>query len=239
MQSFPVFQASLRIRKHGHFSVHKGGILHTVFRGNNRALVKLFFFYAGQIQCHTLSGFRNFRVLLMYLNVSNPRFQSFRIDLQCISLMERSRDKGSRNNGSKSLQAEHAVNRKTRNALGISFRKSLYHFGNRLFTILNSLSRNGGYANHGGFFQDAPFQLFLNILLHHRNPFRIHSITLCQHQDTFFNTEELQDIQMLSCLRHDSFIGGHNHKYHVHPHYTGDHLLNKLLMSGYINDSAA
>ena len=239
MQSFSIFQTSLRIRKHGHFSVHKGGILHTVFRGNNRALVKLFFFHSGQIQCHTLSGFRNFGVLLMHLNISDSGMQSLRINLESIPFMERSRDKGSRNNGSKSLQAEHAVNRKTRNSFGISFRKRLYHRGNCLFAILYSLPCNGRNTNHRGIFQNAPFQLFPNILFHHRNPFRIHGIALCQHQDTFFNAEKFQNIQMFSGLRHNAFICRHNKKHHVHPHDTGDHLLNKLLMSGYINDSAA
>ena len=175
----------------------------------------------------------------MHLNISNSGMESLRINLQRIPLMERSRDKGSRNNGSKALQTEHAVNRKTRNALGISFRKRLYHRRNCLFAILYSLPCNGRNTDNRCVLQDGILQFLPNILFHHRNPFRIHRITLCQHQDTFFNTEELQDIQMLSCLRHDSFIGGHNHKYHVHPHYTGDHLLNKLLMSGYINDSAA
>ena len=175
----------------------------------------------------------------MHLNISYSGMESLRINLQCISLMKCSGNKRTGNNGSKSLQAEHTVNRKTRNSLGISFRKRLYHRRNCLFAILYSLPCNGRNTNHRGIFQNAPFQLFPNILFHHRNPFRIHGIALCQHQDTFFNAEKFQNIQMFSCLRHNAFIGCHNHKHHVHPHHTGNHLLDKLFMPGNINDPAA
>ena len=130
VESFSVFQTPFTVTKHGHLAVHQSGILHTVFKRNHRTLMELFFLHPAQVQRYTLSRLGKLRILLMHLNVSNPCFQSFRINCKGISLMKCSGNQRSGYNRTKSLETKNAVNRQSRYSFRIPLRKRRNHLFN-------------------------------------------------------------------------------------------------------------
>ena len=88
-------------------------------------------------------------------------------------------------------------------------------------------------------FQKSTGKLLPHIFFHHLQPFFIHKITFIQHNDTLLNSEKIQNIHVFSCLWHDSFIRCNYQKYQVHSDNSGNHIVDKFLMSGYIDDPRA
>ena len=77
----------------------------------------------------------------------------------------------------------------------------------------------------------------MNVFFHQFQPIRIfHQISLGKYHNPLFDLEKFADFEVLSCLRHHSFISGHDQRYQIDPCCPCHHVSHELLVSRHIND---
>ncbi len=105
-----------------------------------------------------------------------------------------------------------------------------------VFKFSNTFARKRRYPYQRGIFKEAADTEIPHLLLDQIQPFRLHHIFLGDDDNALLDPEQTADLKMFPGLRHDPFIGGDNKGHQVHAHNPGDHVLDKLLMTGDIDN---
>ena len=184
-----------------------------------------------------MSGVTLFLIFSVNLNASDLTFFSDRIHLKCVFFRDRSGHQCSGDDCSKSGKCKYSVDRETRNSMNIF----LYHFVSGLmFDLFYQIIKAGTcrcrYFDKRRMFQECSGKFFPYILFHHLQPLFIYEITFIQHNDTLLDSEKVQNIHVLSCLRHDSLIRRDHQEYQIHSDNSRNHVVDKFFMSRNIND---
>ncbi len=68
-------------------------------------------------------------------------------------------------------------------------------------------------------------------------PFLVDQVALGQGHDHRLHPQKPNDVEMLSSLGHDPFVGGHHQEHDVDPGRAGEHVADEALVSGHVDDA--
>ncbi len=89
--------------------------------------------------------------------------------------------------------------------------------------------------HHGRAFQKGARHQFLHLELHQSHQVRVYQVGLGQRDDAARNPQQAADVEVLTRLRFDGFIGGNNEQHQVDPAHPGQHVLDEALVARHVH----
>ena len=105
------------------------------------------------------------------------------------------------------------------------------------FQFVQAIAGVGGDADHGAALEGCAFQGVFNLGFDQFHQFFIDQISLGDHHQAAGDLQDIEDSQMLPGLRHDAFIGGHDQQCEVDGAHAGQHVFDKSLVAGNVDDA--
>ena len=103
--------------------------------------------------------------------------------------------------------------------------------------VLQPLAGNRGHGNDRCTLQKGGFEKLTDVLTDQVKPIGIvQQIDLGEHDQSLFDTEQLADFQVFPGLGHDALVGGNHQCHQINPGGSGNHVLDKALMAGNIDN---
>ena len=175
----------------------------------------------------------------MNLYIPNPHGPLLRIQKQLVADGYSAVQQRPCHDGAEALYGKGAVDIQPGRAVGATFRQPFRH---RLYLgdeVRKAPARKSVRLDDIGVGGRRIGQLGANVLLDQLPHVFVDRIGLRDDDEILLDAQERQNIHMLDRLRHDAFIGVYDQQHHAQSGQAGDHVLDKSLVAGNVDDAGA
>ncbi|MPM34725.1 hypothetical protein SDC9_81312 [bioreactor metagenome] len=233
----PALQRERRVIQHFDLYVQAGGERHAVRLRHRVAPPDPVSAKPNQIQRRAHSRRRLVNGPVMALNTAYPGLFSAGIDGHRLSCFDGALHQRAGDHRTKAVDRENPVDRKPERTDVAFFFRAVHQRDNLCLQLVDSLTGIRTDGDHGRVFQKRSLHIFPDFLQHGLQPFLLHHVYLCDHDNSALDAQQRQNSEVFSGLRHESLVRRHYQQHDVHSGRTHQHIPDKAFMPRHIHDA--
>jgi hypothetical protein len=214
---------------------------HTEFpgRGEHQASAKRRVLDSGEIYGGSLPGDSAFNGFAAGLHAAHPEPFAGREQFNFIAGCYASGNQRSGDNRAKTFDGEGTIDRQAEVARNIFSRSLLGGSEKSLFQFGQSRSGSCAHGKNGSALKERTAQIFFDLQADQAGCVGIDEVAFRQGHDAALHAEEPADIEVLSRLRFDGFVGGDHQQHKIDSRCTCEHVADETLVPRHVDKSKA
>ena len=232
-----ISQRPFGIVKHPKLHIQHAGPLQGALGSEDVPSLQFLFLEIHQIHSSPLACIGGVHHAAVDLEAAHFRDPVPRIDLHLVSHGDLSLCQGAGDDGTKSADGEDPVDGNPEQGWICPAVFHIFcHLQDQLFQFFHVLTGIRGDWQQGSVFQKGSPDDFSHVFRNQLQPFGLHQVCLGEDDDAASDAQHLQDLKMFHGLRHDPFIRSHNQQDQVDAADPGQHVPDKLFVTGHVDD---
>src|SRR5262249_27074708 len=195
--------------------------------------------HASQVQSCALAGKRLLGLAAVHLHAANAGPLARRKNLNLLLLPDLAGDQRAGHHRAEALHGEHAVDGQAEEGFAAARRDIRGETNDLALQVVKTGPLEGADCNHrrARSIEKRPAHKILNLQANDVERVFIHQVGLGDYGDAARDGKEAADLKMLARLRLDGFVGGDHQQHHVDAAHAGQHVADKTLMAGDVDET--